>query len=1341
MVEANPEAPALDGLQTSDATLGAAGEDSQDYSGQFSVGFGADGPQDGNAASALVYTLGVNYNPDTDSTGLVDTEFGVAIDLRYDAVTGLVEGYFEFDGTEYVAFTLSVDGSGVVTLTQNRAVEHYDGEAIPANESDVPEGILGSNVITLTATATDEDDDSDSHTIDITGDISFADDEPSISVEQVGDDFTVALDETRPEGDDLDGPNAGPGDASETVDVSGFFTVGAADLSNDLPNTVSYKMVLVGGDVGVDSGLFALAAGGGKGEAIQLYLVDGVVVGSTAASIDLVTDDNSYFTIAVDDETGVVTFSQSQNVWHDNSGDNDDAVALELAPGTLGVEATITDGDDDTNDVPAVLDLSGGVFVIEDDGPSVSDATISRTVDEDGLDDGIAGGPDDVAGEITQVVGSVASLFDTGTDTPASYGINAVTSGLPALTSGGATVNYAVQGDTLVAYTGGNPDDLSARIFTLQVDSDGDYTFTLLGPIDHPSLDGEAGDDTENDLVLDLSSAIVASDADGDSVVAADGAFEITVDDDTPVGFTPDAIAALDGDTAPITADLNLQMGADGLRSVDGLVFDIVDNTIATDKDGNILRVGDDPIYLSGDGTNQIVGSTAPDGGGTIAFTVTLNSDGTYTFDVEALISNGTATSFTDLTSTKAGNVSYAAIGANNSSNNDGNIDVIVSAVNESGGAATVNTNVDQIGADSQSIEAGYVVRFDLVENATSPGSPPSGFDFTSYEGTDRFEQEIPQVNGNPNSTIAIRVGALYEKVQDQTFSYDLDNLADANEVIRPITSVTIYDFAKAGNSKVFVAEFTVSDPGNDTPVSVNGGQYFVTFHDDGTVTISGLGARDEYAIETAENFNSVVVEADAGNTTSFDLGIFTLGRESAGIPIDQDFDVIATDADGDSVTGTIETTIVQQFAGNQVGTNGDDVLVGNGDGDSIAGNAGNDTISGLAGDDFLYGGAGNDIISGGSGNDVIRGGNGDDTVTGGTGDDTFIMSNSSVTDGSADAITDYNNTSESDVIDLSLLLNVAGGTDLYAEGYVRYLDDGTLQVDVDGGGNDWVTVATVESSPGVHPASVDVVVDSQGGSPVNIVAEPAPLSLSLSAALNAPTLTLADNDQAGETSKSLMMGSAVAIGFGLAAMGPSVTVGAAARSDQPDDGAIMAPRIDSMMVRDNAAPSLEAANGPQVESKVAITAEPSGTVAGTDWDIGTLEGPQDAATASAPMVADKAPLPTPDVAATFEGADLVMPGGDALAVLALAHGKGAPDLAAVLGDALVGGEGSDPLETALAALGQGETALDQLAQLPANDAVSLWDSMNFGGFTAEITTNTDAEALMLQPDAGLANG
>ena len=63
-----------------------------------------------------------------------------------------------------------------------------------------------------------------------------------------------------------------------------------------------------------------------------------------------------------------MTFTQTQNIWHDDTNDPDDPEALTTAAaGDLTLTQTVTDADGDT--ASASINLGTGVFVIQDDGP------------------------------------------------------------------------------------------------------------------------------------------------------------------------------------------------------------------------------------------------------------------------------------------------------------------------------------------------------------------------------------------------------------------------------------------------------------------------------------------------------------------------------------------------------------------------------------------------------------------------------------------------------------------------------------------------------------------------------------------------------------------------------------------------------------------------------------------------------------------------------------------------------------------------------------------------------------------------------------------------------------
>ncbi len=122
--------------------------------------------------------------------------------------------------------------------------------------------------------------------------------------------------------------------------------------------------------------------------------------------------------------------------------------------------------------------------------------------------------------------------------------------------------------------------------------------------------------------------------------------------------------------------------------------------------------------------------------------------------------------------------------------------------------------------------------------------------------------------------------------------------------------------------------------------------------------------------------------------------------------------------------------------------------------------------MRGEAGNDILYGGAGADQLLGEDGNDILAGGAGADRMTGGLGQDSFTYD--AMTD-AGDRVMDFTAGAGGDVVDLSALLtNLSySGTDAFGDGWVRTVQSGShtlVQVDADGGGDGFATLATLEN-------------------------------------------------------------------------------------------------------------------------------------------------------------------------------------------------------------------------------------------------------------------------------------
>jgi T1SS-143 domain-containing protein len=458
------------------------------FAGAFTVNYGADGQA---TAGALVYSLEINS---AIATGMTDVATGKAIDLFMNGTS--VEG--RVAGTTDVAFTVSVDTNGQVTLTQDRALRHPN-TTNPDDAVSLPNGALS-----LKATVTDGDGDQASASISLGNKLSFKDDGPTMTVDstKLG---SLMVDES----DLADGKVT----STDAAFINGVFDVNyGADGSAGTTYALSVK------SAGVSSGLFDTATG----TAINLYKVDNDIVGKVGASTGA-----KAFTISINATTGAVTLTQNRPIKHPDTTNPDDAVSLPAD--AIRVTATAKDRDGDT--VKSADVGIGGRFTFKDDGPSITAATTDTTVDEKGL----IGGSDPQAGLLT-ATGNLNVKFGTDksgdvvfTDTAS----GSTTAALTALNlaSQGTALQYVVSADghTLTAYRGASrveADKIFSVVITNPKGVDGQpgYSFTLQGPLDHA-----VGADPV-DIVLGFTNLVV-TDRDGDSVTTS---FNVLVKDDVP---------------------------------------------------------------------------------------------------------------------------------------------------------------------------------------------------------------------------------------------------------------------------------------------------------------------------------------------------------------------------------------------------------------------------------------------------------------------------------------------------------------------------------------------------------------------------------------------------------------------------------------------------------------------------------------------------------------------------------------------------------------------------------------------------------------------------------------
>ncbi|MEW6576501.1 MAG: DUF5801 repeats-in-toxin domain-containing protein [Pseudomonadota bacterium] len=391
------------------------------FAGVFSVNYGADG------SGSTTYALSVNTGI---ASGLIDTATGAAVVL---SVAGnVVTGRAGAAGP--VVFTLTLNTStGELTLDQQRAVSHnVDGGPGAAHDDPIS---LAAGAISLTATATDRDGDSAGATVQIGGNIVFEDDGPTLAA-GAATNGALTVDET----------------ALATDATASFASLFTPTYGADGAGTVgSYALGLSAS--GVASGVFDVATG----NQVFLFLTaGGVVEGRSGTNAGTAAAGPVVFTVSVS-AAGLVTLDQIRAVQHSPDSGPDQAVSL-AAANLITLTATVTDGDGDTN--TATANIGNSITFLDDAGTL-------------GVFNGIT------VVNAANTIGNGTFVYNQGADGHGSFAITGPT--LPGISY--STVQNA-NGALLTATTdpdgpGGNA---PITVFTLQVNSNGTYAFTLVTP-------------------------------------------------------------------------------------------------------------------------------------------------------------------------------------------------------------------------------------------------------------------------------------------------------------------------------------------------------------------------------------------------------------------------------------------------------------------------------------------------------------------------------------------------------------------------------------------------------------------------------------------------------------------------------------------------------------------------------------------------------------------------------------------------------------------------------------------------------------------------------------------
>ncbi|MDH1262527.1 retention module-containing protein [Pseudomonas sp. GD03944] len=613
------------------------------------VNFGADGPggislSGSEAALQSLYDLGL-------TSGEVDLEYSVVVDPE----TG-VSTLTAMAGDAPI-FTLEVSPDGSYTFTLEGKIDHPEDDGVDSET-------LGDSSIALDFSALLVATDYDGDTLEGGfGEGSF--------VIDIEDDVPVQT-----------------GSAGDRPVVHGLVHEDALDDGNGEDTDPAQTLVAEGGPGSLDAlvsfgadgrGGFALSTDTGTLEALLLEsggvpLVYSVVVDEVTGISTLTATAGEggapVFTLEVNTD-GSYTFTLEGKIDHPE-GDGVDGETLGDSSLALDFSGLLiaTDGDGD----PLADGFDEGTFVIdiEDDVPVQTGGAgdrpvVTGLVHEDALGDGNG---EDTDPAQTLVVeggpGTLDALVSFGADGRGGFALSADTGTLEALLleSGGVPLVYTVVVDevsgisTLTATAG----EGGAPVFTLEVNTDGSYTFTLEGKIDHPEDDGVDSETLgDSSLALDFSGMLIATDGDGDPILDGfdEGTFVIDIEDDVPVqsgtpGDRPvvtglvheDALGTGNGESGNVPTQTLVATG--GIGALDALVsfgadgrgsFELSEDT--SSLEGLNLESGGVPLVYSvvvdpDTGISTLTATAGVDG--PEIFILEVNADGSYTFTLEGKI-------------------------------------------------------------------------------------------------------------------------------------------------------------------------------------------------------------------------------------------------------------------------------------------------------------------------------------------------------------------------------------------------------------------------------------------------------------------------------------------------------------------------------------------------------------------------------------------------------------------------------------------------------------------------------------------------------------------------------
>ncbi|MCF9378290.1 VCBS domain-containing protein, partial [Vibrio parahaemolyticus] len=217
-----------------------------------------------------------------------------------------------------------------------------------------------------------------------------------------------------------------------------------------------------------------------------------------------------------------------------------------------------------------------------------------------------------------------------GADTVASFALDSSVNPVQGLTSNGVAVTLSAPVDdgngnlTYTAMAG------SVTVFTLTLNSDGTYSFTLAAPVEH-ALNSDS---------LTLNFKVIATDFDGDT---ASIVLPVTVLDDQPSVISAQALSVNEDDLATGTDQSKESTTANGqfttTQGADGIAHYQIDTS--TSSNTGLTSQGQPVVWGAPSITTTSSGQVYTYQGianGVVIFTLVLRADGSYSFTLNGAV-------------------------------------------------------------------------------------------------------------------------------------------------------------------------------------------------------------------------------------------------------------------------------------------------------------------------------------------------------------------------------------------------------------------------------------------------------------------------------------------------------------------------------------------------------------------------------------------------------------------------------------------------------------------------------------------------------------------------------